>query len=446
MRLFSSTLLFPLVALARLVAAKSSSGDSVLVLLDPSLEKENFSIFFNGLEQRGYALTFRAPKDAEPAIAEYDVPSFSHVILFTPESKSYAQDVTPQSLVGLLSQNTNLLIAMSPKQTLLTSLAAEFSLILPPPGTPLISHHPARAEPPTVIPVAVPQSPLVRPGTPPVWFSGVPHALNTNPNLVPILRAPSESFAADSNDDSGASMLVDATEKGGEGLWAGSQMDLVTGFQTSHNTRVVFAGGVELFSDEFTKKELPNGKPSGNAQFARDVVNWVFQESLALRIDHTTHHRVNETVPGEFYTTNDQIVYTAHISAYNPRTSSWEPFSGLTDLQLEFTMLDPHVRIALPPVAGSPGIYEVQFRAPDRHGVFKFVVDWRRRGYTYLQSSTTVPVVPPRHNEYPRFLSAAWPYYAGAMSTSAGFILFAALWLAGDVKGERKVKKGTKTE
>jgi oligosaccharyltransferase complex subunit beta len=41
-------------------------------------------------------------------------------------------------------------------------------------------------------------------------------------------------------------------------------------------------------------------------------------------------------------------------------------------------------------------------------------------------------------------LSAAWPYYAGAISTSVGFFLFAALWLAGDVKGERK--KGLKAE
>ena len=44
-------------------------------------------------------------------------------------------------------------------------------------------------------------------------------------------------------------------------------------------------------------------------------------------------------------------------------------------------MLDPHVRTALLPVASEPGKYEVQFRAPDRHGVFKFVVGWRRQGW-----------------------------------------------------------------
>lgn len=150
-------------------------------------------------------------------------------------------------------------------------------------------------------------------------------------------------------------------------------------------------------------------------------------------------------------------VYTTHISKYNAVSSQWEPHSGIQDMQLEFTMLDPHIRTALLPVPGSPGEYSVTFRAPDRHGVFKFVIDYKRKGYahppnsdshwltrsfsswSHLQSSTTVPVVPPRHDGYPRFLSAAWPYYAGAISTSIGFVLFSALWLAGDDKlGKQK--------
>lgn len=67
------------------------------------------------------------------------------------------------------------------------------------------------------------------------------------------------------------------------------------------------------------------------------------------------------------------------------------------------------------------------------------------RSLTYLESSTVVPVVPPRHDEYPRFLSAAWPYYAGAFSTSAAFVLFVALWLAGEER-EPKKGKGSKAE
>jgi hypothetical protein len=47
---FLSSVLVALLAFARFSFATSSSGNSVLVLLDTSLEKENYSIFFGGLE------------------------------------------------------------------------------------------------------------------------------------------------------------------------------------------------------------------------------------------------------------------------------------------------------------------------------------------------------------------------------------------------------------
>lgn len=56
-------------------------------------------------------------------------------------------------------------------------------------------------------------------------------------------------------------------------------------------------------------------------------------------------------------------------------------------MQLEFTMLDPHIRTPLLPVVGSAGKYSVTFRVPDRHGVFKFVVDYKRKGCVVCQSS-----------------------------------------------------------
>lgn len=73
-------------------------------------------------------------------------------------------------------------------------------------------------------------------------------------------------------------------------------------------------------------------------------------------------------------------VYALTVSHYNAAKSKWEPYSGIEDMQLEFTMLDPHIRTLLKPVEGEPGEYETVMRVPDRHGVFKFVVDYRRKG------------------------------------------------------------------
>ncbi|KAF9036846.1 oligosaccharyl transferase beta subunit [Panaeolus papilionaceus] len=434
--------------LASLASAKSSTGNSVLVVVEPK-RQDDFSIFFEGLKKRGYELTFRGPKDEAPQLIEFDVPSFNHIIVLAAETKNFAKDITPQSLLALLKSNTNLILPLSTKSTPLSSLAAEFSLILPPPGTPLISYFPKRSEPASLIPIKPSKHDdlnIISKNIAPIWFSGIPQALGNNPLLVPILHAPAESFASDV-DGGSPDALADSAEKGGEGLWAGSQLGVVTGFQTLNGARVTWLGGVDLLKDELAQKEISKGVKSGNARFAQDVAAWTFQESLVLRIDKVEHHRVNATGPSEQYTNNDQLVYSAYVDKYNPETGAWERYSGLKDLQLEFTMLDPHIRTALPQVKGSPGKYSVTFRAPDRHGVFKFIVDWKRKGWTYLQSSTTVPVVPPRHDGYPRFLSAAWPYYAGAISTSVGFVLFCAIWLAGEVReSSKKPGKAGKSE
>lgn len=159
----------------------------------------------------------------------------------------------------LLSKGTNLILALSSKkQTILTSLAPEFSLTLPPPGTPLLSHFPARSEPATVIPISPPSSPvapILTSNLAPVWFSGTPFVLGSNPLLVPILNAPAESFAADTTSDAGAEAVADAAEKGGEGLWAGSTLGVVAGFQALGGARATWIGGVEAFSDEYAQKE-----------------------------------------------------------------------------------------------------------------------------------------------------------------------------------------------
>jgi len=448
-----------------------------VVILDPA-KKADYSIFLEELEAKGYTVTIRAPKDEKPLLIEDGVPNFSHVVFLASETKSFSKDINPQTLVELLSSGTNLVLTLGLKQNLLTSLAPEFSLLLPPPTTPLVSFFPERPEPPSVIPISVDTT-----STPndsfsvlssnvggSIWFSGTAFALSSNPLLFPILHAPAESFVGDLSDASGlvSDALADAAEKGGEGLWAGSSLAVVAGFQTlvgggtGHGTdagsgleqqaRVAWVGGASLFSDEFAKKQIVEkvhqergmkvvGNPSGNKQAALDIAGWAFQERGVLRIDDVSHHKLNESGAVEMYTTNDEIVYTVHISSYNPSTRKWEPSSGLKDLQVDFTMLDPYVRTALLPVRGKPGAYSTTFRAPDQHGVFKFVINYKRKGFTHLHHTMTVPVVPPRHDGYPRFLSAAWPYYAGAINTSIGFLLFCTLYLAGEAKEEKKTKK-----
>ena len=191
------------------------------------------------------------------------------------------------------------------------SFAAEFGLVLPPPDTPLVSHFPPRKGPLGTLQIPLPaDSNILTSGTPPILFNGVNFALSPNPMLFPIINAPPESFATDTTKDDEADILVESSLKGGEGLWAGSAMGVVAGFQTKSGARVVWAGSVDMFSDKFISGKLAGGEKAGNEVAVHDISKWTFQESLVLRIDTVEHHRVGETEPREMYTTNDKVVST----------------------------------------------------------------------------------------------------------------------------------------
>ena len=181
--------------------------------------------------------------------------AFDQVIFFTPSTKSafgsncatpanpqttaFPSDLNPQSIVDLISRGVNILVALSPSQTPLHSLAAEFGLILPPPQTSLVDHFNAFEKDPSKLILPIPKEntffPDSRGGK--IIYKGISMAYTPNPALFPILNAPAESYATDNDGstDKGADAIAASAEKGGEGLWAGSSMGVVSGFvATTH--------------------------------------------------------------------------------------------------------------------------------------------------------------------------------------------------------------------
>ncbi|KAG8923627.1 oligosaccharyl transferase glycoprotein complex, beta subunit, partial [Tulasnella sp. 418] len=183
-------------------------------------------------------------------------------------------------------------------------------------------------------------------------------------------------------------------------------------------------------------------------QFVQDITAWAFKESLILKVESATHYLASDAThtQKDQYTINDQLVFDLELSKYNPSSGKYEPYSAIEDMQLEFTMLDPHIRTDLKPAKGTPGKYSLQFRAPDRHGVYKFVVNHKRKGFSSVEASLQVAIVPPRHDGYPRFLSSAWPYYVGSISTSVGFIFFCIVYLGGESQERRLRNAKSKSE
>lgn len=121
--------------------------------------------------------------------------------------------------------------------------------------------------------------------------------------------------------------------------------------------------------------------------------------------------------------------YSIDVALYEDE--QWQPYIA-NDVQLEVVMLDPYLRLPLSTIAHTPNStrFSSRYVAPDAHGVFTLRVDYRRAGWSFLNEKVVVSVTPLRHDEYPRFITGAIPYYTSAVGVSLSFVVFVAAWLS----------------
>jgi len=257
----------------------------------------------------------------------------------------------------------------------------------------------------------------------PILYRGIGMTLIESNSLVfPILSGDGSSFSGE---------LGDIVEKPPHA--AGEKMVLVAGLQARNNARFVISGSLDLFSDKFfespIQKYTPEGNSvrydkSGNQAFGTNLVRWLLKEGGVLQISNASHHKISgSTLPG--YRINDELDFTATIREWNG--IDWVPFLS-TDVQLEFVRLDPYVRTLLK--HDEKGVYSTQFRIPDVYGVFTFRLIHNGMGYTFVDwQDSGIAVRPYRHDEYERFIVAAYPYYVSAFSMMFGFAIFTVFFL-----------------
>ncbi|GAA6039992.1 hypothetical protein JCM8097_002656 [Rhodosporidiobolus ruineniae] len=416
------------VALLALLAPYAALASRILAIHDPTTSASSaFDTFWRSLEDQGFDLTVKGVQESAQLLDDRSSSLFDHLILFAPEGKQVPRSLSPQALTHRLSTlSTDLLLVLPPSASdLWRDFAREFELDPDDRGSVVIDHfsfdssrddgtHTTLAVSPKDAP-----SPFVSEQTrngPPVVYRGAGHAVGRHPLLTNVLHAASTSFSGD----------ADAKGPAEEVKLAGSSVGLVSAFQARNNARVMIVGSSDLFSDAFISQDSQH--PTGNLGFARDLAAWTFQQTGQVRVEASKHVLVETGVEGSpTYRVGSELTYSVEL-ATSPDVST-----PLTDLQLEFTMLDPHLRIPLLPIRQlSPGryLYSSTFAVPDRHGVFTLSLDYRRPGLSFVEDKHTVSVVPLRHNEYERFITGAVPYYTGAFSVSVAFAVFVVLWIA----------------
>lgn len=251
-----------------------------------------------------------------------------------------------------------------------------------------------------------------------ILYEGIGLELDThNSYLFSILKADDNTYSVDSNKNVFYNV--------------GERVKLVAGYQGRNNKRVVVSGSLSMCSNKFyflsNNDATTNPLNSPNAKFCQEFTNWNLEKTGVLKYDNVRHSLKNGVMM-ETYKIKEELEFFIDIYEYDYISDTWKPY--LTDdLQVEFLMMDPFYRLQLRMLSSSKPTYYVDFKAPDKWGVFKFNIDYNRIGYSYLHMMTKVPLRPYKHNEYARYLQRAYPYYTSVFITIVAFVLFSLVFL-----------------
>jgi len=401
-----------------------------LVLLDNLAIKESHSIFFKTLTDLGFSLTYKTADDPSIVLKKYGSYLFDHLILFSPSVEEFGGDLKVEGVTEFIDAGGNVLVAgNSQTGDVLREIASECGFEADEEGNSVIDHlnfdvdlddgkHTLIAADPANL---IDSKPIVgdKKSLGPILYEGTGLMVdNENPLVLEILTASSTAYSH--NPDEPVIEYPHATGKG---------TVLVAGLQARNNARVVFAGSIDMLSDKFfnAKVSSSSGKKatkSGNQALAVALASWCFQLSGVLRVKGVDHHLEGEKGPQTVaYTIKDDVVYSIDIEEYS--NGKWVPYNG-KDVQMEFVRIDPFVRLTL---NNQNGHFEGKFKIPDVYGVYQFKVDYVRPGVSRLLSTTQFSVRPWRHDQYERFISSAYPYYASSFSMMFGVVLFSVVFL-----------------
>jgi len=420
-------ILAPAALLLVLLAASStpaaaSDNKRVLALLESLAVKETHSIFFKLLTDQGFSVTYKVADDSSLALKKYGEFLFDHIVVFAPTVEEFGGALNVEAVTEFIDQGGNLLVTgNSNTGEVLREIAGECGFEVDEEGTYVIDHlhfDAARDAGHHTMIVADPAANLIRSDKitggvkAPLLYQGVGMLADpANPLVLSILTGHSTSYSH--NPEDAVNEYPHAV---------GKNVLLIAGLQARNNARVVFAGSLAFFSDEFFKAEV-NGVATGNLQLAKALSFWCFKETGELKVESIKHHLVGESSPPPYYTIRETVEFEVVIK--EKVNGQWVPFDG-QDVQVEFVRIDPFVRATMKNEGGR--IY-TQFKIPDVYGVYQFRINHQRLGITRVQTTTQVSVRPLRHNQYERFISSAYPYYTSAFSMMAGVFIFALVFL-----------------
>ncbi|KAI0504882.1 hypothetical protein KFK09_015836 [Dendrobium nobile] len=396
-------------------SAENPTDRRLLVLVDDLAIRSSHSLYFKFLESRGYVLEFRLADDPKLALQRYGHYLYDGLVIFSPSVQRFGGSLDQAAVLDFVDAGHDLILAAdSYASDLIRGIASECGVDFDEDPDAVVIDHVGYAvseidgEHTLIAADDFIQSDVIlgeKKIEAPVLFRGIGHSVNPASTLVlKVLSASPSAYSASPKTKLSTPSIT------------GSTIALVSVVQARNNARMLISGSLDLFSNRHEK--------SGNEQFVTEISKWVFHERGHLKAVNVTHHRVAELAEPAMYRINDDLEYSIEI--YEWSGSSWKPYVA-DDVQVQFYMMSPYVLKSLS--TDLKGLYFTSFKVPDVYGVFQFKVEYQRLGYTSLSLSKQIPVRPFRHNEYERFIPAAFPYYGASFSTMAGFFIFTIVYL-----------------
>ncbi|XVE49386.1 hypothetical protein DITRI_Ditri01bG0079500 [Diplodiscus trichospermus] len=422
---FVALVLILLPFLSNSFSPDSPTDRRVLVLLDDFAIKSSHSLYFNSLKSRGFDLDFKLADDPKIALQRYGQYLYDALILFCPSVERFGGSIGLPAILDFVDSGHDLIIAADTNASdFIREVATECGVDFDEDPLAMVIDHTSYAVSETEGDhTLIASDDFIKSDVilgskkieAPLLFQGIGHSLNPANSLVlKVLSASPSAYSA--NPKSKLSTPPSLT---------GSAISLVSIVQARNNARILITGSLSMFSNRFFRSGVQKAgsqtkhKKSGNEQFLTELSKWVFHERGHLKAVNVKHHKVGETDEPASYRINDELEYS--VETYEWSGTSWEPYVA-DDVQVQFYMMSPYVLKTLS--NDKKGLYYTSFKVPDVYGVFQFKVEYQKLGYTSLSLSKQIPVRPYRHNEYERFIPAAYPYYGAAFCMMAGFFIF----------------------
>ncbi|KAH8740961.1 dolichyl-diphosphooligosaccharide-protein glycosyltransferase beta subunit [Cryptosporidium ryanae] len=260
-----------------------------------------------------------------------------------------------------------------------------------------------------------------------VLFKGVGFSMNVPSNelIVPILLA-CDTCISIFNEISSTDLSLF-----GNGIYSstGEEIGLVVSMQARNNARVTFSGDGQLCSNHVLNKN------KNNISFCKDLLSWTFQQKGIIKISDVSHYRLNESpeINEKYdstltYTVEDTVFFSAKF--HELVDNKWKVYRH-DDIQIEFTMLDPYLRVFLHrnDTDSRTTTFTTKFKVPEIWGVFKFVINHNKLGYNSIFYESLATVRNFRHDQNPRFVISGFPYYTSFIFTVVSICYFTFLFI-----------------